>query len=72
MQAAGTLFANKAWHGQINPSDLQDKEILEILHGKHNNDPSLHTASKKLLESISFHIIPQMPKAATEITVAKF
>ena len=71
-QAADTPFATKTWYDRINPIDLPDEAILEILHGKHKNDPSLHIESKKLLESISSHIIPQMPKAETEITVNKF
>ena len=51
-QAGETPFDRKEWHNRINPTDLSDEEILAIVHGKHATDPSLHTASKKILEKI--------------------
>ena len=52
-QAHDTHFASKKWYDCLNPNAIDNNEILEILHGKYNQDTAKHYASKAVLKKIS-------------------
>jgi len=72
MQASETPLADSYWYDKLNPCNLTDTDVHEILHGKVASDPTLHPSSKCFFQEISKSIIPEMPTSLSDITSETF
>jgi len=72
MQASETPLADAYWYKKLNPNDLTDADIQQVLNGKMNEDPTIHASSKCFFQEISENIIPDIPTSLSDITTSKF
>jgi len=72
MQASETPLADPYWYDKLNPCNITDSDVQDILHGSVTSDPTLHPSSKCFFQEISENIIQEMPTSLSDITTDKF
>jgi len=72
MQASETPLADKYWYDKLNPNNITDIDIRDILEGKILDDPAMHSSSKCFFQEITSNIIPSMPDSIAKVSVDKF